>query len=334
MVTSRASLAAVAALAGVSVSTASRVLSGRGEYAPATRRSVLDAAAELGYDRSSTRRGRAAAPGTRLIEMVTGRLSGAWITRAILSAHERAFALGYDIALTRERRDALDDWPVRVATRRPSGVIATVLTPTARQLDLLSSLAVPIVLLEPRTGADHGLPVVGATDREGGADAGRHLVQMGYERFALVGSSLRYRYGRAREEGFRQALAREDLMVLDAEWSGRMPVATVDRIVKVAAERRVGVFALNDRIANALVAQLLGAGVRVPEEVGVVGFDDDPAPGGSRLTLTSVHQPLREMAARAVDLVDALRRGEPIGERRIELPTELIVRGSTARGGR
>lgn len=331
----RASLTEVSVHAGVSVSTASRVLTGRGDFSHDTRRRVFEAAAALGYDRGSTKRGRPASADTQIVEIVIGRLAGAWVSRAVAGAHERAFALGYDLVLTRERDVPADDWHVRVAARRSSGVITAVVTPTSRQVDYLTELAIPTVLLDPQGDPGRDLVTVTSTNRRGGFDAGQHLVAMGYERFVLGAAPLRYRYGRARERGFRDAVEierpQEGVSVVEVGWDGRIPRATIDRLADLAAESRVGVFTLNDRMANALVAGLLDAGVSVPGRVGIVGFDDDPRPAGAPLALTSVRQPIREMAARAVESIDALRRGDEISERHIELATELVARSSTSR---
>lgn len=322
----------VASLAGVSAASASRALTGRGELSPETRRRVLEAAATLGYDRGSTSRGRPRPPDARIIELVFGRLTGAWVSRAVVGAHEQAFALGYDLVLTQERESASDDWHVRAASRHSSGVITAVVTPTASQIDYLAEFAIPTVLLDPHGEPHRDLVTVSATNESGGFEAGRHLIVRGYEHFALALSPLQYRYGRARARGFRAALAAadvDDLAVVEVGWDGRIARAAVDRLVERVQTGRVGVFALNDTMANAVVSALLRAGVRVPEDAGVVGFDGDPRPPGAALAVTSIHQPIREMAARAIDAVDRLRRGEHIEERRIELATALLRRDST-----
>ena len=331
----RPSLADVAEGAGVSASTASRVLSRRGDYSPATRRAVLDAAARLGYDRDTTPRGRRAQTDQRLIELVLGGLGGPWTHQAILGAHERAFALGYDLVLTQEREDPSDDWPARIAARRSSGVVFAIITPTRRQLDLIADFGVPSVVLDPRADTEPGIVTVGATNRQGGTDAAHHLVAQGYERFVFATSALRYRFGRAREQGFREALAREapqaQVEIIDADWIGGVSRAGIERLVTLSAEARLGVFAVNDAVAHTVVSAVLRAGRRVPDDIGVIGFDDEQRPAGG-MPLSTVRQPIHEMAALAVDLVDRLGHGEVLAERQIELPTELVVRRSTAAG--
>ncbi|TDN91685.1 substrate-binding domain-containing protein [Microbacterium sp. BK668] len=329
----RASLADVAAAAGVSAGTVSRVLSRRGDFSLATRRAVHDAATALGYDRATTNRGRRAHTDPRLIELVLGGLGGPWTHQVILGAHERAFALGYDVVLTKERTDPADDWPARVAARRSSGVVFAIITPTRRQLDRLSDFAVPSVVLDPRSDTEPGVVTVGATNRQGGRDAARHLVAEGYERFVFATTALRYRFGRAREQGFREELARllprARVELIDADWVGGVSRAGIRRLVELSVDARLGVFAVNDAVAHTVVSAVLHAGRRVPDEIGVVGFDDDPRPPGG-MPLSTIRQPIHDMAALAVELVDRLGRGEPLGNRQVELPTELVARRSTA----
>lgn len=333
----RASLKDVAAEAGVSPSTASRVLARTGDYAPATRRAVLEAAAALRYDRSSTARGRRPHPDPRLIELVVGGIRGAWTNQVVQGAHERAFDLGYDLVLTKERDDPADDWPTRIAARRSSGVVLALITPTRRQLELFSGFAVPTVLLDPRAETDPGLVTVVTTNRAGGSAAAEHLMAQGYERFVFATSPLRYRFGRQRERGFRDAIAdaRPDaaVEVVEADWSGDLTRAGLDRLLTLSDGGRLGVFAFNDAIARTIVEAVRDAGRRVPEEVGVVGFDDDPGVRARGVALTTIRQPIRDMAAQAVDLVDRLRRGDEVAPRHIEFPTELVVRRSTGGAG-
>ncbi len=329
----RASLRDVAAEAGVSTTTASRVLARSADFSPATRRAVLAAAARLGYDRSTTARGRKPHPDPRLIELVVGGIGGGWTSQVVQGAHESAFGLGYDLVLTQERDDPVDDWPSRIAARRSSGIVLALITPTRRQLEQIEGFAVPTVLLDPRAPAAPGLVSVVATNRQGGMDAAQHLVARGYERFAYVSGRLRYRFGRERERGFADgvAAAMPGAVVerLDTA-AGEVTREGLDRLLALSAEHRLGVFAFNDSTAGRLAAALTDAGRRVPEDVGIVGFDDDPGLRGRGIPLTTIRQPIRDMAARAVELVDRLRHGGPVVARDIELPTRLIERASTS----
>ncbi|MFF2485100.1 LacI family DNA-binding transcriptional regulator [Microbacterium sp. NPDC058062] len=321
----------MAEAAGVSVATASRALAGRGDLSRRTREKVADAAQKLGYDRGNVMRGRPTTLDPRLIEFVLGSFDDAWTDAMTTGAREAAFRLGFDLVLTLERSEPTDDWPTRVATRRPSGVVIGIIRPTARQLDELRGLRIPIVLLEPRSDPEGALASVGTTDWQGGYDAGAHLASGGYSRFVIVTGEPRYRFGRAREEGFRQAIADTvglDVVRVNSEWTDA-PL-TEQMLRAIAGDRSsVGVFACNDEMALAVYRAAAQLGRSIPDDIGVVGFNDEPRAARATPPLTSVRQPLRAMAARAVEIAAELRRHEDASFERIELPCELIVRGST-----
>ena len=323
-------LRAVAEAAGVSVSSASRALAGRGDLRAETRERVLAAARDLGYHRSDEPRGRPASADSRLIELVLGSFDDVWTDAVTAGARQGAFSLGFDLALTLERDDPADDWPARVATRRPAGVILGIIRPTQRQLHDLRGLNIPLVLLDPRSDPEGELPSVGTTDWQGGYDAGAHLVGTGVERFVLVGGTPPYRFGRAREEGFRQAVLElrpgAAITRVEASWGSAVPSAQLVAALSAGA----GVFACSDPMAAAVYRAAEQLGLRIPRDVGVVGFNDDLGAQALRPKLTTVRQPLREMAARAVQLVHDLRQQSVDRYERIELPSELVVRGSTS----
>lgn len=322
----------VAEAAGVSVATASRALSGRGDLARSTRERVVSAAESLRYERGSVSRGRPTTLDPRLIEFVLGSFNDAWTDAMTTGAREAAFRLGFDLVLTLERSDPSDDWPTRVATRRPSGVVIGIIRPTTRQLDEIRGLQIPIVLLEPRSDPEGSLVSVGTTDWQGGYDAGRFLATSDVGRFVVVTGVPRYRFGRAREEGFRQAISEHrpgaEVVRIDSEWTDAPLTEQLMRSLTSDATP-VGIFACNDEMALMVYRAAARLGRRIPEDVSVIGFNDEPRAATANPPLTSVRQPLRAMAARAVELVHELRLHKDDHHERVELPSELIVRGST-----
>ena len=326
------SLREIAEAAGVSVATVSRALAGRGDLKRETRERVQAIAHELAYERPTSRRGRPATLDARLIELVLGTFDDAWTNEVASGARRRAFQRGYDLVLTLERDDPADDWPARVATRRPSGVILGLIRPTTRQLDELRGLRIPLVLFDPRSDPHGELASVGTTDWQGGYDAGAHLAASGLRRFIVITGIPRYRFGKAREEGFRAAVAEladgAPVTRLDAAWTDADVTAPLRRFF---AEDRTptGVFASNDEMALAVYRAAERLGLKIPEDVSVIGFNDEPRAAAVEPPLTSVRQPVGEMAARAVDLVRELRERDLDHFERVELPTRLIVRAST-----
>ncbi len=323
----------IAERAGVSVSSVSRVLAGRGDLRRETREKVIRASEELKYDRTTNGRGRPTALDQRLIELVLGSFDDEWTGQVARGARQAAFRLGFDLVLTLERDDPADDWPARVAARKPSGVVIGIIRPTHRQLDELRGLRIPVVLLDPRSDPEGELPSVGTTDWQGGYDAGTHLVESGASAFVVVTGVPAYRFGRAREEGFRAAIAAlmpgAPIDRVNGQWTHASPTADMIRALRNATSP-VGVFATNDAMAFAVYDAAAIAGLSIPLDVRVVGFNDDPRAALATPSLTSVRQPLREMAQRAVEMLRELRDHEADHYERIELPTQLIVRESSA----
>lgn len=329
----RVTLSDVAAATGVSVATASRALSGRGDLSAATRRRVLAVARDLGYARDPVAGGRPPAS-ARLVDLVLSGYHNAYSDEVTAGARSAAAAAGYDLVLTEERDAPDDDWPMRIRRRGSAGVVLGLISPTASQLTALTDAGIAVVLLDPPSDTTRGLPSVRTTNREGGRAAAVHLAERGATRFALVHGTPAYRFGRGRSEGFIEALRlarpRADVVSVAADWgapSAREAIAPILRGMRTG--ERLGVFAGSDEMAAGVYAAAAGTGRRIPDDVLVVGFDDLRGARWLTPALTTIRQPIREMAAAAVDALARAAAGGPSGGEPVYLPTRLIVRGST-----
>jgi len=326
-------LAHVAADAVVSVATASRALAGRGDLAAATRRRVLASARALGYTRDPAAGGRP--PGTaRLVDLVLSGYHNAYSDEVTAGARSAAAAAGYDLVLTEERDTPDDDWPMRIRRRGSAGVVLGLISPTTSQLAALEDAEIPVVLMDPQAETSRGLTSVRTTDRDGGRAAALHLAERGATRFAIVLGSPPFRYGRARNAGFREGLRLAapgaDLVALQADWGGAAARdAAIPLLRGLRQGERLGVFGCSDEMAAGVYAAAAATGRRIPDDVLVVGFDD--LRGARWLTppLTTMHQPIREMAAAAVTALTEAAAGAALPPSPIVLPTRLVERGST-----
>ncbi|WP_353827726.1 LacI family DNA-binding transcriptional regulator [Agromyces sp. SYSU T0242] len=326
-------LSDVAAAAGVSVGTASRAMSGRGDLSDATRRRVREAATRLGYARTPSRGGRPAAS-ARVVDLVLGRFHNPWADEVTAGAHGAATARGYDLVLTEERDFPGDDWPVRLRRRGSAGAVLGLISPTVGQLALVRGAGIPVVLLDPPSESTHGLPAVRTTDDAGAAAAARHLAARGATRFAVLSGAPPFRYGRARRDGFVAELARHlphaDVVAATSAWTAPAASdATVPILRGLGKGERLGVFAVSDELAAGVYAAARTTGHRIPDDVLVVGFDDVRGARWLAPPLTTVRQPIREMAAAAVGLLADSADGIASSPESVVLPTELVVRGST-----
>jgi LacI family transcriptional regulator len=332
----RVTLADVAAAAGVSVPTASRALRARGDMAPATRARVLAAAQRLGHTGASERRGRPRT-GSSLFDLVLGHFHSPYADEVTAGARSAAAELDYDLVLTAERDSPDDDWPVRIRARGSAGVVLGLILPTRSQLSLLRDAGIPVVLMDPRSDATADLPSVRTSDRAGGAEAAEHLAGCGVDRFVIVGGSPPYRFGRARAEGFATRIAAlapgASVVRVNAQWDAALARSACARALRTLAADGgtgpIGIFACSDEMAVGAYGAASDAGLSVPDDVMVVGFDDVRGARWLSPPLTTLHQPIREMAATAIRILADAAGGAPLPHTVVELPTRLVVRGST-----
>jgi LacI family transcriptional regulator len=331
----RITLARVAEEAGVSVSTASRALRGRGDMSADTRTRVLRASAALGYTFAGESRGRPRDRTAGVIDLVLGSFHDPYTDEVVAGARTTAAALRYDLVLTTDRPDVEDDWPHRIRTRGTAGVIVGLMMPTTAQIALVREAGIPLVLLDPPSEAPASLPSIRTTDRAGGAAAAEHLLARGARRFILIGGTPSYRFGRARAEGFtstvREHAPDAQIVRVDADWGASGAGAACARALRESdGKGPIGLFACNDEMAAGAYRAIADAGLAVPRDVLVVGFDDVRGARWLHPPLTTIRQPIREMGAAAVrTLVRGIEGGDITGEL-TELPTALVVRASTA----
>ncbi|MFF9392729.1 LacI family DNA-binding transcriptional regulator [Streptomyces griseoluteus] len=327
-----ATLAEIAREAGVSAPTVSKVLNGRADVAATTRTRVEELLRTHGY-----RRRRAEVTRSPLIELVFHELESAWAMEVIRGVENVARDAGLSVVLSESagRLTPGRTWADQVAGRRPHGVILVLSGLDAAQQALLTSRSVPFVVMDPAGDPGADVPSVGATNWQGGLAATRHLIDLGHTRIGAIGGPSRMMCARARLDGYRAALETAGLPADPAliregdfhhESGHRLGLGLLGR-----PDRPTAVFAGNDLQALGLYEAARELGLRVPEDVSVVGFDDLPVARWVGPPLTTVRQPLTEMAEAAARLVLELGRGER--ERtatRLELATSLVVRSSTA----
>ncbi|MER7673487.1 LacI family DNA-binding transcriptional regulator [Kitasatospora sp. NPDC096128] len=326
-----ATLAEIAQQAGVSAPTVSKVLNGRADVAPATRERVEALLQQYGYRR---RRGnRQTSP---LLELVFHELESAWAVEVIRGVENAVREEGLSIVLSEsaERHGPGQSWVDGVLARRPTGVVL-VLSDLDRALrEQLARRDIPFVVMDPAGDPGQEVPAVGTTNWDGGLAATRHLLDLGHRRIGLIGGPARMMCSRARADGYRAALDMAGLpydreLVREGDFhheSGRRLGLELLRL----PNRPTAVFAGNDLQALGLYEAARELGLRIPEDLSVVGFDDLPLARWVGPPLTTVRQPLTEMAETATRLVIDLARGVQPGTLRVDLATRLVERSSTA----
>lgn len=320
----------IAQLADVSVATVSKVINGRSGVSAGTRRRVEEVIRAQGYRR---RENSDAAP---IIELVIQALDSQWALEIIRGVESVVRPRGLAVALTEMQGRLTPDrqWAGRVLARRPVGVIGVSAKLTAAQQAQLMSRATPLVALDPTGEPMHRTPSVGAMNWNGGLVAARHLLEVGHRRIAMINGPDEYLCCRARLDGYRAAMDGAAAPV-DPAWLRTGPLYVegglhAARELLRLPEPPTAIFTANDLQAVGVYEAARQAGVRIPDDLSIVGFDDLPLAQWTGPPLTSVRQPLARMGAVAAELVLAIARGEQPEHERVELPTTLVVRGSTA----
>jgi LacI family xylobiose transport system transcriptional regulator len=323
-------MAVIARLAGVSTPTVSRVLNGRSGVAEETRRQVEAVLREHGYRRLS-----AVAPAAS-VEVVFHGL-GSHLTVSILRGVEeviRTQELVVGFTDVRSRAPTERPWAEQLLARRPVGVIAVHSYFTPQEHALLTASGIPLVALDPFGMPPDSVPSVGSTNWNGGVAATRHLLELGHRRIAVIGGEARSLVARARLDACRAAMDAAGIP-LDARLirAGRLQFEEgfdFGRDLLAMADPPTAVICGNDLQALGVYEAARQARRSIPEELSVVGFDDLDFTRWCGPPLTTVRQPFEEMGAAAAKLVLALAAGEVPDQTRVELPTTLVVRASTA----
>ncbi|WP_246082774.1 substrate-binding domain-containing protein [Nonomuraea diastatica] len=218
--------------------------------------------------------------------------------------------------------------------RRPQGVIAVFSGLTETQHEQLARSEIPLVLLDPADAPARNTPSVGAGNWNGGLTATRHLLELGHRRIGIItgpDSALR---SRARLDGYRTALDMAGIPA-DPELIGQGDflieggLTEAHRMLRLP-DRPTAIFATNDGQAIGVYHAIHQLRLRVPDDLSVIGFDDLPSVRWAIPPLTTIRQPLAEMAAAATSMLLKLAHGEHLPQSRVELATELVIRGSTA----
>lgn len=328
----KVTISEIARQAGVSVPTVSRVVNGRSDVSPRTRARVDDLLRRHGYRRRPTATGTRAA----LLDLVFNDLDSPWAVEIIRGVEDVAHAAGVGtvVSAIHGRSGDAREWMRNLRARASDGVIlvTSALEPVLHEE--LRILGVPLVVVDPAGSTALDAPTIGAANWSGGLAATEHLLALGHRRIALIAGPPRLLCSRARFDGYRAALEGagltvDDRLVVPGDFHPESGFTGCDTLLDLP-EPPTAVFAASDQMALGAIEALRRRGLRVPEDMSVVGFDDLPEVRWSAPPLTTVRQPLADMGKLAVHTVLRLARDEPPDSTRVELGTDLVVRSSTA----
>lgn len=332
----RSNLTAVAAHAGVSVATASKVVNGRPDVAPGTRERVERAITELRYQTPARRR----STGQRTVELMVDVLNSAYAMEVLRGATLAAEEHGVDVVVGRFRRATPDGqtesstaWTQRLAA---AGRLGAIVLTAGLGPDVYGSIVharLPVVVIDPLDFTHPDVVSVGSTNWLGGRTAAEHLLGLGHTRLAVVAGPAQSMSAVARLDGFRSACAQAGI-TLDPDHV-RQVGFNLEEAEHAAwswlqhDDRPTAVLASSDVQAMGVLQAARRAGLSVPRDLSLVSYDDTPVAGWASPPLTSVRQPLQEIGRRALNTVLRVHDGVPLDSNHIEIATSLVVRDST-----
>jgi LacI family transcriptional regulator len=326
----------VAARAGVSLGTVSNVLNRPEQVSDRTRRRVQAAIESLGFVRNESAR-QLRGGGSRTLAYVVLDASNPFFTDVAFGIQETADAAGLAVYLCNSGED-----PAREAAyldlleqQRVEGVLITPVDADDPRIAALARRGTPVVVVD--RGAGPGRCSVTVDDVLGGDLAVTHLLDIGHERIGFVGGPRTIGQVTDRIAGAERAMARagrhpDELTILETT---RLDVAegrrAGERLAGLPAARRpTAAFCANDLLALGLLQQMVRLGLRVPDDMAIVGYDDIEFAEAAAVPLTSVSQPRHLLGRTAAELMLAEARGHPDHEhRQVVFAPELVVRTST-----
>lgn len=329
----QASIIDIARRAGVSHSTVSRALRHSGLVNPETAERIRRIAEESGYRASRVARSLVTQR-TDTIGVVVTNINDPFVACVVGGIEDAADACGYSVFLANS--NAEPEREVRVVRsfeeRRVDGIIVTSSRVGALYVEMLGRMRVPIVLLNNQHPSEvaHSVMIANVA---GSRAVTAHLIALGHRRIAYIGDEFGYQSDAEREAGFREAHAAAGLEV-DEALTARGDGKTKGGIAAMTALLRLqppptAVFCYNDMTALGAMHAIQRAGLSVPDDISVAGFDDLPISQYLNPALTTVHQPMREMGRMAMQTLARLMQKEGVAQS-LSVQGELVVRASTA----
>lgn len=333
----KATINDVASLAGVSKKTVSRVINNSPSVRPDTRDQVNEIIARIGFRPDPQARGLAFRR-SFLFGLIYDNPNATYVVNMQMGALDSLRGSGLDLVVhpcDRHADNFIDDIREFIEMQRLAGVI--LLPPIAEDrklLDLMEELDTPVIRVTARPGDRNDPPIhtaqIVSNDRAGCAEGGDHLAALGHKRIAFINGNPAYPSAHERRAGFEEGLRRNGLEIapdLDepGDYSFEAGIAAATKLLKTA-NAPTAIIACNDQMAAGAYHAAYGLGLKIPEDVTIIGFDDADVATRIYPPLTTVRLPIRDMARTATE---TLMSGEMTEQTSIVFQSKLIIRGSS-----
>ncbi len=322
----------VARESGVSYSTVSRVLNGYEFVKPTTRERVLQAAEKLGYVPNQQARSLAGGR-SNLIGILVPGLDNAYISEIIRGIDEELAKSDYSLILytTRRHHGRESSYVATIMNGAADGLLLVVPLVSPNYLDALREQNFPYVLID-QSDTTGKSSFVNATNWQGAYDATQYLIKLGHQRIGFITGLMGLNSGVDRLEGYRAALSDGGLpihseLIAEGDFWERGGYTATQKLLDLP-QPPTAIFASNDLSAFGAMEAIRQCGLRIPEDISVMGFDNVPQASIVHPKLTTMHQPLEQMGQVAVKMLLEHIGNPERAPYRVTLATQLVVRDS------
>jgi LacI family transcriptional regulator len=329
----RVTIRDVARASGVSYSTVSRVLSGYEFVRETTRSRVMEAVEHLGYVANLQARSLAGGH-SHIIGLLVPNLDNSYVGTITKGIDQELARANYDLMLyTTHRHPSKESFYVSaIANGLTAGLLLVApLVPTT-YLNALREQNFPYVLIDQADATDNS-NIVDATNWQGTYEATRYLSALGHTRIAFITGTPTVRSAIDRLRGYKAALADCDIpareeLVVEGDYQQQAGYEATKSLLQSVAPPPTAILASNDLSAFGAMDAARECGLRIPDDISIIGFDDVPQASFVYPRLTTIHQPLEQMGRVAVKMLLEQIEDQSRPPQRVTLPTQLIIRDS------
>jgi LacI family transcriptional regulator len=321
----------VAEAAGVSTSTVSRVLNDKDDVAPETYQKVQQVIEDLSYTRSLAAKSMRSRK-MNVIGLVAPDLGDPFIIQVMKGVNRAIVELDYGLIVYTGgefKRESSANRERRFVSLLGGGITdgVIVVTPAATSFPTSS----PVVVVDPNIETD-GRPSVIAANRDGALAVVEYLISLGHRRIGFIGGRTDLQSAGRRLQGYKDGLHQADIptdpeLIQAGDYSAELGLVCAQRLLNLA-DPPTAIFAANDQSAIGAIEAIHQAGLRVPDDISVVGFDNTPEVAYDHPGLTTVDQSIDKMGYIATEMLISLIKGDSLKSDLYKVPTRLIVRDS------
>ncbi|MER7182161.1 LacI family DNA-binding transcriptional regulator [Streptomyces hyaluromycini] len=323
-------LTSIAQEAGVSLSTVSKVVHRRRDVGAKTRTRVEELLDRYGYVRPWDQE----TPASQQIIAVFRDLSGPYTLEVVRGIVDAAGELGVNVVTGTTNRRSIAQWLEECVALGAAGLVIVISMLSEEDQRRIVEQHLPVVLVDPLSAPSADIPSIGVTNWSGAREAVQHLLGLGHTRIGMVAGRSHSLAGSARLHGYRAALEEAGIdydpaIVRSTDFDYDEALSASRHILR--GERPpTAIFAASDAQALGVLEAARQHGLRVPDGLAVMSFDDTLVAAMASPPLSAVRQPFEELGREATRVLLAVAEGRPPASPRIELATELVLRTSTS----